>query len=163
MRLCYTRVSYLVKLQFLQISISPIPLFRLAAKRDAAPRHRVSSISIHDRSRQRGRHTSRERRDAMRRKTHRCNSHRHSPFLSHPSIPARARARASLFLISFRSLAPWSIGISKSRAAQVDSLDLEHPPVGGRLTESRIHLSSRARALKAARQWRRRTRCMSGV
>lgn len=29
--------------------------------------------------------------------------------------------------------------------AQVDSPDLEHPPVGGRLTESRIHLSSKQR------------------
>jgi len=62
-----------------------------------------------------------------------------------------------------------SIGISKSQAAtyvrtyihvystcvrafarlctcaQVDSPDLEHPPVGGRLTESRIHLSSKQR------------------
>lgn len=56
----YTCV-YLFKLQFLRISISPIPLSCLVAKHDAAPRHRVPSISIHDRSRQRGRHTSRER------------------------------------------------------------------------------------------------------
>jgi len=129
-RLHYTRVLYLLKFQFLQISISPIPLFCLAAKRDAAaPRHRVPSISIHDRSRQRGRHTSRERRDAMRRKTHRCNSHRHSPSLPPfdppPSLlfPLRARARA-------RARVSLSHLVSPSRS--VEYWNFEKPGCSGR-------------------------------